>query len=267
MIKRFYTKTKKKKSVLRGGAFSMSDVIFIAHRGASGKGHSPENTLSAFKEAINIGSDCVECDVHCTKDGQLVVIHDGTLNRTTNKKGAIAEMTLEEVRQADAGSWFSSSFTGERIPTLRELLDLTKGKVITVIEIKPENITDKVVREVEKADAVNEVILQSFYPKAVQAVQELNPRIPRALLISGQLPVIRLTSIMALIHQTLEVGASTLNLPYKIITPNLIRESHKRGMSVWAWTVDDEPDMKELIVMDINGITSNYPEKLIALRS
>jgi len=244
----------------------MSDVVFIAHRGASGRGHSPENTLSAFREAINIGADCVECDVHCTKDGQVVVIHDGTLNRTTNKKGTVAEMTLEEVKQADAGSWFSSLFTGERIPTLRELLELTKGKVINVIEIKPENITDKVVQEVEKADAVDEVVLQSFYPKAVQAVQELNPMIPRALLLSGQLPVIRLKSIMELIHQTLEVGASTLNMPYKTITPNLIREAHKRGLNVWAWTVDDEADMKSLIAMGIDGITSNYPKKLIALK-
>ena len=266
MIKSFYIKTTRKKTVLRRGAFSMQDVVFIAHRGASGRGHSPENTLSAFKEAISIGSECVECDVHCTKDGQVIVIHDGTLNRTTNKKGAVAEMTLEEVEQADAGSWFSNSFVGERIPTLRELLELTKEKVITVIEIKPENITDKVVQEVEKADAVNEVILQSFYPKVVQTVQELNPKIPRALLISGQLPVIRISSIMGFIHQTLEVGASTLNMPYKVVTPNLIREVHKRGMSVWAWTVDDESDMKELIAMGINGITSNYPEKLIALR-
>ena len=267
MIKKLYIKTMKNESIPRKGVFSMSDVIFIAHRGASGRGHSPENTLSAFKEAINIGSDCVECDVHCTKDGQVVIIHDGTLNRTTDKKGAVADMTLEEIKEADAGSWFSSSFVGERIPTLRELLDLAKGKVITVIEIKPENITDKVIQEIEKADAVNEVILQSFYPKAVKAVQELNPNIPRALLISGQLPVIRISSIIGLIDQTLEVGTSTLNLQYKIITPNLIKEAHKRGMNVWAWTVDDESDMKELIAMGINGITSNYPEKLIALRS
>ncbi|MEK7396246.1 MAG: glycerophosphodiester phosphodiesterase family protein, partial [Candidatus Poribacteria bacterium] len=194
----------------------MTDVVFIAHRGASGKGHSPENTIAAFREAINIGADCVECDVHCTKDGQVVVMHDSTLNRTTNKKGTIAEMTLEEVKQADAGSWFSSLFTGERVPTLGELLELTKGKVINVIEIKPNNITKRVIEEVEKANAVNEVILQSFYPEAVKAAFEINPKIPRALLLSGQLQVMRISSIMDLIYQTTQVGASTLNLPYKI---------------------------------------------------
>lgn len=245
----------------------MTDVVFIAHRGASGKGHSPENTIAAFREAINIGADCVECDVHCTKDGQVVVMHDSTLNRTTNKKGTIAEMTLEEVKQADAGSWFSSLFTGERVPALGELLELTKGKVINVIEIKPNNITKRVIEEVEKANAVNEVVLQSFYPEAVKAAFEINPKIPRALLLSGQLPVMRISSIIDLIYQTTQVGASTLNLPYKIITQNLINESHKRGMNVWAWTVDDESDMKSLINMGIDGITSNYPERLIPLRS
>jgi len=244
----------------------MREVVFIAHRGASGKGHSPENTLSAFREAINIGVDCVECDVHCTKDGHVVIIHDSTLNRTTNKKGAVAEMTLEEIKQADAGSWFSTLFTGERIPTLGELLELTKGKAISVIEIKPNNITKRVIEEVEKADAVADVILQSFYPEAVKSAFEINPMIPRALLISGQLPVIRMSSILDLIYQATQVGASTLNLSYKIITPNLIKESHKRGLNVWAWTVDDESDMKELIDIGIDGITSNYPEKLMSLR-
>ena len=106
----------------------MLDVVFIAHRGASGKGHSPENTIAAFREAINIGADCVECDVHCTKDGQVVVMHDGTLNRTTNKKGAITEMALEEIKQADAGSWFSSLFTNERVPTFGRIACISKRK-------------------------------------------------------------------------------------------------------------------------------------------
>ncbi len=244
----------------------MKDVVFIAHRGASGKGHSPENTISAFREAINIGVDCVECDVHSTKDGHIVVIHDNTVNRTTNKRGAVAEMTLDEIKQADAGSWFSTSFTGERIPTLGELLELTKGKVVTVIEIKPNNITKRVIEEVEKADAVADVILQSFHPEVVRSAFEINSQIPRALLVGGQLPVIRISSILDLVYQTAQVGASTLNLSYKTITSNLIKESHKRGINVWAWTVDDESDMKELIDMGIDGITSNYPEKLVSLR-
>lgn len=245
----------------------MSDIVFIAHRGASGHGHSPENTLAAFREAIKIGVDCVECDVHGTKDGHVVVIHDSTLNRTTDKKGAVADMVLEEIKKADAGSWFNKAFSGERIPTLAELLELTKGKVITVIEIKPDNITEKVIREIESAQAEGEVLLQSFHLKVVKTAMDINPKIPRALLISGKLPIIRSASIQELVYQAAKVGASTLNLPYSVITPTLIKEVHKRGINVWAWTVDDELKMKELADMGIDGITSNYPEKLLLLNN
>ena len=245
----------------------MSDVVFVAHRGASGRGHSPENTLPAFKEAIYIGVDCVECDVHCTKDGQIVVMHDATLDRTTNSKGNIADMTLEEIKKADAGSWFSSEFAETRIPTLGELLEITKGKVINVVEIKAENITEKVISEVEKAKAINDVILQSFSLQTVKAIQGLNPKIPRALLIGGQLPINKMSGIMSLIQQTLEVGATTLNVTSRIVSRKLINEVHKRAMGIWVWTVDDEVEMKKLIKMGIDGITSNYPEKLMALRA
>jgi len=245
----------------------MSDVIFIAHRGASGQGHSPENTLPAFKEAINIGVDCVECDVHCTKDGQVVVMHDAALNRTTDTKCSIVNMTLDEIKKADAGSWYSSDFVGVRVPTLSELLEITKGKVINVIEIKPENITEKVVKEVEKANAINDVILQSFYPQVVKAVSELNPKIPRALLIGGQIRISKIAGIMSLIQQTLDVGATALNVTSKIVSQKLINEVHKRAMSIWSWTVDDEKEMKELIKMGIDGITSNYPERLMTFRT
>lgn len=252
-----------KKSLRKGVV--MSDIVSIAHRGASGRGHSPENTLSAFREAIKIGVDCVECDVHCTKDGQVVVIHDSTLNRTTDKKGAVADMVLEEIKKADAGSWFNKAFSGERIPTLAELLELTKGKVITVIEIKPNNITDKVIREIESASAEGEVLVQSFHPEVVKTAMDINPKIPRALLVNGKLPIIRLASIQELIYQSAQVGAGTLNLSYSVITPTLVKEVHKRGLNVWAWTVDDELKMKELVDMGVDGITSNYPEKLLML--
>lgn len=245
----------------------MLDVIFIAHRGASGQGHSPENTLPAFKEAIDIGADCVECDVHCSKDGHVVVMHDATLNRTTDTKGCIKDMTLDEIKKADAGSWFSKDFVGVRVPTLSELLEITKGKVINVIEIKPENITEKVVKEVEKANAINDVILQSFHPQVVKVISELNPKIPRALLIGGQIRVCKMAGIMSLIQQTLEVNAPTLNVTSKIVSQQLIDEVHKRAMGIWAWTVDDKAEMKELIEMGIDGITSNYPERLMALRT
>jgi len=240
----------------------MKNIVRIAHRGASGDGHAPENTLAAFKKAIEMGVDGVECDVHCTKDGQVVVIHDHTLNRTTDIKGAVEEMTLDEVKKADAGAWFDPRFAGERVPTLRELLELTKGKAITVIEIKSENIADKVVKEIKDGRAESEVVIISFHASALRDAQEIYPRIPRGFLIGGRKAIRRHTGILDLIHQAAEAGASVLDLSSKIITPPLVKESHRRGMGVWAWTVDDEAEMKSLAEMYIDGITSNYPEKL-----
>lgn len=244
----------------RKGIMLVSDIVCIAHRGASG--HAPENTLAAFREAVEIGVDGVECDVHCTKDGQVVVIHDNMLNRTTDTKGIIKEMMLDEVKKADAGSWFDPQFADQRIPTLAEVLKLTKGKVITVIEIKPDNITDRVVREIENAKAVDDVVLQSFHPSVVRNAQELNPQIPRALLASGRKSIRKLSGILHLIQKAAEVGAGVLNLSSKIITPHLVKESHRRGTGVWAWTIDDEAEMKRLAAMGVDGITSNYPKTL-----
>jgi glycerophosphoryl diester phosphodiesterase len=237
----------------------MSDIMCIAHRGASGEGHAPENTLAAFREAIKIGVDGIECDVHCTMDGHVVVIHDDTLNRTTNMRGVVEKMTLEEIKMADAGSWFGSSFAGERIPTLKEILELIEGESILVIEIKPKDITEKVVREIEESEAEDYVILQSFHPNVVKEVYELNPRIPRALLIGGRISAKWFSNILELVHEVIEVGAGVMNLSYKIIDPELIKESHRRGISVWGWTVDNELEMKSLKEMGVRGITSNYP--------
>jgi len=149
------------------------DIVCIAHRGASGKGHAPENTLSAFRKAMEIGVDAVECDVHCTKDGHVVIIHDNNLKRTTNMNGVITEMALSEVKKADAGSWFDNRFAGETIPTLKELLEMTRGKVITVVEIKQENIAAKVIKDIEATGSAGEVVLISFHASALRDAQDL----------------------------------------------------------------------------------------------
>jgi len=245
----------------------MSGIIRIAHRGASGYGHAPENTLAAFRKAIEIGVDAVECDVQCTKDGQVVVIHDSTLNRTTDKRGVIQKLTLDEVKEADAGSSFDPIFKGERIPTLREVLEVAKGKVTAVVEIKQENISDKVIKEIESMGSVEESVLISFHASALKDAQEINPSIPRALLIGGSKWVKRVSVAVELVQKAFEVGANTLDLSSKIITPGLVQKSHRREVDVWAWTVDDEEEMKELVSMGVDGITSNYPDRLNSVLS
>jgi len=148
---------------------------------------------------------------------------------------------------------------------LRDLLRLTKGTVITVIEIKQENIADKVIKDIEDADAVGEVVLISFHASALRDAQAINPRIPRAFLIGGVEPLSELSPILDLIHSSAEVGAGTLNLSAKIISPRLVKESRRRGIGVWAWTVDDETEIKRLLEMGVTGITSNYPERVCSV--
>ncbi|MBD3184547.1 hypothetical protein GF312_19850 [Candidatus Poribacteria bacterium] len=240
----------------------MSHVISIAHRGASGKDHSPENTLAAFQEAIDIGVDGIECDVHRTADAHIITIHDATLNRTTDMKGDIKALTLDDIKKADAGSWLHTSFRGQRVPTLNEMLELTKGKAVNIIEIKAEGITQEVIKVIEETGAVDECIIISFHPNAIADAFRINPSIPRALLIGGSIAIRRTAPILKLIQQAVELGAGTLNLAYKIISPKLIKEAHKRGIGVWAWTVDDEEEIKRLIDIGIDGITSNYPKML-----
>lgn len=239
----------------------MSNIIRIAHRGASGSGHAPENTLAAFQKAIDIGVDGVECDVHCTADGEVVIIHDSALDRTTDSKGNVEKMLFDKVREADAGSWFDPKFAGERVPTLREMLELTKNKTIAVVEIKQNDIADKVVKVIEDAKAESEVVLISFHAEALEDAQKIAPRIPRAFLMGGRKPVKKLSGILDLIHQAAELGGA-LDLSGGIISPQLVKESHKRGIAVWAWTIDGEDRMQELAAMGIDAITSNYPEKL-----
>ncbi len=239
----------------------MSNVVRIAHRGASGHGHAPENTLAAFQAAIDIGVDGVECDVHCTEDGQVVVVHDHTLERTTDSKGAIEKLTLEEVKKADAGSWFDPQFAGERVPTLGEVLKLTKGKVVTLVEIKEKGAADKVIEEIEKARSTTEVVLISFHASALEDAQRINPRIPRAFLAGGRKPIKRRSAILDLVQEAAEHGGA-LDLGSKLVTPQLVREAHLRGVGVWVWTVDDEAEMEKLAAMGVDAITTNYPEKL-----
>jgi len=240
----------------------MPDITSIAHRGASGKGLAPENTLAAFRRAIEIGTDAVEMDVHLSRDGHVVVCHDATLDRTTDRRGAIKDLTLSEIKQADAGSCFDPAFAGERIPTLKEVLDLIVGKALALIEIKPEDIAREVVRTVEECDAVGHVVLQSFHREVVREVGVLNPQIRSALLIGVRAIEVRHTRAVRLVHRTTEVGASILSLSHNAATPELLQELHRRGLALYVWTVDEPDELRRMIQIGVDGIISNYPDRL-----
>ena len=161
----------------------------IAHRGASGQ--APENTMAAFDKALEYHADYFEVDVQMTKDGELILMHDTTVDRTTNGTGAVKDFTFEEIRQLDAGSWFHKSFAGEKVPTLGEALDrYNNGEIGILIELKnPElypGIEQKITDELVKRNITNEnsnIIVQSFNWEAVKQIHQLLPSVPTGVLI------------------------------------------------------------------------------------
>lgn len=240
----------------------MIPPVRIAHRGASGEGLAPENTLAAFERAIETGVDAVELDVRATRDGHLVVLHDAELDRTTNASGPVRELTLEQVRQADAGSWRGEEYRGQRVPTLAEVLELCRRRVLVLVEIKADGIAERTLQVIDDLGAREQVVVQSFTPEIVRRVKVLQPGIPAALLV-GRLPTApsRLRA-RRLVTQVLEVGANALAIWHATLTPALIEEVRKRAVSLWTWTVDEEIVMRDMVLLGVQGIITNHPDRL-----
>jgi len=245
----------------------MNSWIRIAHRGASG--NAPENTLAAFKKAIEIGVDAVELDLHGTADGEIVVIHDASLNRTTNMRGLINKTTLARIKCADAGAWFDADFTGEPVPTLTEALQclasgraLCKRTPIAVLEIKDPLIGETVVAKIREANMLEMAIIISFHAPVLQNVRDVEPRIPTGWLIGNHNSSV---SPAQLCQQLTELGSSLLNVNHLMITAEFAYEVRRRGITLWSWTVDSIERMRQMKEFGVQGITSNHPDRFAAV--
>ena len=228
----------------------------VAHRGASGPGLAPENTLAAFEMAIRIGADAIECDVHATADGHVVVMHDEKVDRTTNGKGAIAGMPLEAIKRLDAGGWKDAKFAGELVPTLREMLTMIAGRAISIIEVKAPKIADAVVEDIISAGSVESAVVFSFDADAVRDVRALDPKIATAFLVSGKGPV-DAAAVSDLVARTQGLGAQAVAPCLAMVTPEFIHAFHGPGLKVWVWTVNEPADMKRLYQMGVDAIISD----------
>ena len=240
----------------------MIPPLRIAHRGASGQGLAPENTLAACEKAIQLGVDAIEIDVPATRDGQIVVLHDPSIDRTTDGAGLVVDLSADQVRRADAGSWFGADFAGERIPLLEEVLDLARHRAMVLVEIKAEFITERILQVIDTVAAAEHGIVQSFNPATVERVKLLAPVLPTALLV-GQLPTTpSRVRARRMVQQVLQVGANVLAIWHATLTPPFLDEMRKRGVAVWAWTVDQDIIMRDLAMMGVQGIITNYPDQL-----
>ena len=238
-------------------------VLVIAHRGFSGG--APENTLAAFKKAMDLGVDMIEFDVLLSEDGQVVVIHDDTLNRTTNGKGKVANYTLNELKQLDGGSWFGKEFSGEKIPTLQEVLELTRGQVLLNIELKKGDLgrytmmdlADRSLKEVENAGILNQVVFGSFDSSAIERIREKNPRIPVAL--------IHDKSWSSPQEATGGRPIPVLSCRGTVLTQTNISKARQQGVIIFVWTLNTEEHMEHFLNMGVDGIITDHPERLIKI--
>jgi len=237
--------------------------LTIAHRGASA--YYPENTMAAFEAAIDMKADMMELDILLSKDGKLVVIHDETLDRTTNGTGPVAEHTLAELKQLDAGSWFDKKFKGEPIPTLREALELAKDSINVNIEIKTEAIKDdiyggieeKALKLVDSLGMRDQVIFSSFDYRAIAHLNQLDPEIPVAVLYNKSLNNPKTPS--ALVDS---LGADGFNCSYKQLSNRWIRNTVSAGIPLLVYTVNRELRMQTVIKRGVAGIFSDKPDLL-----
>ena len=237
-----------------------SPTRVIAHRGFSGR--APENTLFAIREAIAIGADMVEIDVTMTADGHVILLHDETLDRTTSGSGLPTNRTLEEIRQLDAGSWFSTVFAGEKIPTLSEALRTVKGRILINIEIKSEavdfGVVPRVAALVNEHEMLDQVVVSSFSPEALRLKKITDPAIYTATLFNKELHTDRdpLEIIQA-------VGSRGFNISGKRLTPEMIERCHKHGFPVAVYTVNEESDFRHLIEIGVDAVFTDHPDRMI----
>ena len=223
-------------------------VLRIAHRGASD--YAPENTLEAFRKAVKLKLDVVEFDVHHTKDGMLVIMHDHNVKRTTDGLGSLHKFSLKELRKFHEPN-------GESVPTLQEVINILKNKCICKIDIKDSNLIEKVLKIIKKNHIENSVIITSELISVLKKTKNLSPEIKMEM---GGFKEKR--PVKEIIKEVKDIKAEIISPHYSIITKKLVNESHKNGLEVHVWTVDNPKLMKKMIKLGVDGITSNYADKI-----
>jgi glycerophosphoryl diester phosphodiesterase len=224
---------------------------------AACKGHAPENTLAGIEAALRLGADAIEIDVHCTSDGFPVLIHDETVDRTTDGAGNVHEMTLGEVRALDAGArQFVPQFQGAQVPLLADVIDLIRGKALLQIEIKQEGIEERIIDVVRDRDAVTHCESHSFYPGVVKRMRELEPRMAAALLSGGD----RVVDWDEFFSFALSLDAQGVSVYGTWATPERVRQGQLRSLTFMVWTVDEERHIRRVINAGVDSICSNFPD-------
>ncbi len=229
-------------------------TLAFGHRGALAL--APENTLAGFKLALDLGADGVEFDIHLSRDGQVVVHHDPTVDRTTNGSGAIAEMTLAELKKLDAGASRPDCTGPERIPTLTETLQLIRGRGRAQIELKEESpeALMPALEIIRSLGQEKDCALLSFRPRLIALARQQAPEIERDLIVIRP---------FRQVEAALDAGVTVLNLPTPFVTARVVNRAHAAGMEVGAGIVNHEPTMRRLIEAGVDRLYSDRPDVLV----
>lgn len=235
-------------------------MLILAHRGYSSK--APENTMAAFELAVEVGSHGLELDVHLSRDGEIVVIHDHTLERTTNGRGLVSEHTLAELQQLDAGHWFAAEFKGEPIPTLEQVCKLIKGRdVLLNVETKAalgfESLNERLAAVLQKHALEEQVIVSSFNHYALAHLKRIRPQLRTGILYNAAL-------VDAWIYAK-SIGAAALHPYYLSVIPDIVAGAQQNGMMVNTWTVDRAADIERMIGAKVDSLITNEPELALGL--
>ncbi len=233
-------------------------VQVIAHRGASLE--APENTLKSFQKALVIGADYVELDVHISKDGQIVVIHDESLKRTTGINGKVQDFTASQLAEMDAGE-------GEHIPTLVEVIQQCKGKIKLQIEIKDAGLAPQLIEMLSRHDLLNQVLISSFNHSELDIIKNLDFHVRCATLDpAGFTWVTSWVKKSGIVRNSKGRQLDGTHPFHRIVNPHLIRIAHAAGLFVNPWTVDDPERMRTLLMWGVDGIITNNPKQLLGIK-
>jgi glycerophosphoryl diester phosphodiesterase len=232
-------------------------TLRIGHRGAAGT--HPENTLCSFHRAVELGCDGAEFDVHRTRDGELVVIHDAVVNRTTNGSGLVRDLTYDDIRGLDAGTWKDPQFCGEKVPTLREVIRSTPPTFQLFIELKAGSIhypgiEEDMLQVIREEGAHQRTQVSSFDHHALLRLRQLDPDL--------QLGMLYHENLLDAVALAQAIGANALHPAWEWVTPDLVAKAHAAGLKVNTWTVN-LPMVAALVRhCGVDGIMSDFPDHL-----
>ena len=233
----------------------------VGHRGTMAS--APQNTLAAFRKAVEVGADGVELDVQLSRDGAVVVIHDFIVDGTTDGTGRVVQKTLAELKALDTGIKFAPEFAGERIPTLAEVFNLLEGKLLVNVELeapgrsRDTSLVAPVLKVVREHGMGKRVLFSSFNPYVLRAMKKLAPDIPIGLLYAPASPIYAR-------HAWLDPFEphEARHPHYSMLTGPIIGWYHSRGLRVNTWTVNEPDEMRRFIEAGVDGVITNKPDLL-----